>query len=350
MSNNNRKLNEKDTGEFLSRLSDLADSTTDLSGGLRAAAQETNSLQLRRMMNGMADRVESGMSVDEAIKESANGLPAFVSGVVRIGLETGNLRKMMMEFVAEHQRAREIWRHVKFSLAYPLLLIAMSCAVCIFLMLVAAPIIKATIEEFEIELSSQIVYSTSFITWFAESGAAHLGMSIVVMALLLLIATVFGGRRFLFQFFATMPALGKLIQWQAFAEFTRLLQMTIEQNVPLPKALHLVSHGVRNPFVAFLARSMSVRAETGLSLAATVEQTPHIPGIVIAAIRWGEESGDLTAALETLHEMLYSAIRVRSELLSRILPPMILVLVAGLVITIAATMILPLTSLIQNLS
>ena len=151
MSNNNRKLNEKDTGEFLSRLSDLADSTTDLSGGLRAAAQETNSLQLRRMMNGMADRVESGMSVDEAIKESANGLPAFVSGVVRIGLETGNLRKMMMEFVAEHQRAREIWRHVKFSLAYPLLLIAMSCAVCIFLMLVAAPIIKATIEEFEIE-------------------------------------------------------------------------------------------------------------------------------------------------------------------------------------------------------
>lgn len=298
----------------------------------------------------MADRLESGMSVDEAIKESAVGLPTFVSGIVQIGIETGNLRKMMVEFVAEHQRAREIWRHVKFSLAYPILLVIMSCLIGSFLIMVAAPIIEATFNEFELELSSEIAQTTNFITWFADGGAMHLGISLGVLIGMILLARVFGGRRFLFQFFATMPAFGKLIQWQSFAEFSRLLQMTVEQNVPLPKALELVSHGLRNPFVAFLARSMSARAQSGLSLTSTIEQTPHVPGIVVGAIRWGEESGDLAAALETLHEMLYSAIRVRSDLLSRVLPPIILVLVAGLVLTLVATLFLPLTSLIQNLT
>jgi type II secretory pathway component PulF len=149
---------------------------------------------------------------------------------------------------------------------------------------------------------------------------------------------------------AATPFAGQLWRWLGVAEWSSLLSVLIENQVPLPEALRLAADGIRNADLGQLSLRFAVGAEKGESLSAMLQATPQAPASLAPLIRWGEKTNMLAEALETGRQMFEKRVQARSLLLNAVLPPILLVVIGGFVLFVVGSLFSPMLDLIRGLS
>jgi type II secretory pathway component PulF len=170
------------------------------------------------------------------------------------------------------------------------------------------------------------------------------------MLVLLILVRICRGGEFMSRIVASLPAFGKLFMWDGYAEFCRFLRLLLNLNVPLPEALLLVSQGMRSQEMAGVVRELAERTRLGTTLSQAMESTGRVPHSVSTVARWGEQTGQLPEALRLTYEMLDGWIRLRADLLRRVLPPLIYIGVGAFVIGAGYTVLAPAMQMIRGIS
>jgi type II secretory pathway component PulF len=346
-----KQLSKSESNELIEQLALLLRSGMSLSDGLFAAAQEADSDRLSDYLRSVATKLTSGISLDQALCNEGRGFPKYVGGLIKAGIRTGNVGSVLIELVEQQQAYRDVWRRVLTALAYPCLLLVGTIGIAMVVVMGILPACRETLEQLDdwTDLPNLLTGAFETLVWISDRGIYFLiGFTVTALVATLLLAMLCG-RAALSRVFSSLPAFGKLTLWQGFAEFARLLKILISQNVPLPEALALTAVGLRNSNVAAIANSLSIRTDQGQSLAEAMESNRHIPGIVVSMIHWGEQSADLVGALQTVHETLEGAIRLRAELLARVLPPLVFILIGSGLLAVLAGIFLPLANAANNL-
>ena len=97
-----------------------------LAPGLRATAEEMPRGRLRSALESVADALDRGASVDEALAAQGAGLPAHLRGLIAVGTRTGKVSHVLGRFVAFNNVGADLRRQLLISLAYPLLSLAIA--------------------------------------------------------------------------------------------------------------------------------------------------------------------------------------------------------------------------------
>jgi type II secretory pathway component PulF len=75
-----------------------------------------------------------------------------------------------------------------------------------------------------------------------------------------------------------------------------------------------------------------------------------LPVSIVPLIHWGEQHGLLADGLRSAAEMIEGRLNLRSDLLVQIVPPVTLILVGWMAVSMMLALFLPLISLIQGLT
>src|SRR5689334_2374988 len=110
-----------DPVELTTNLAELTRAGVPLSSGFRALAEEFPRGALARRFNALADRIDAGMTLDAALRDSASLLPQAIRDVLIAGAESGNLVAVLDQLAKQEQMNRELRRRLWESLAYPTL-------------------------------------------------------------------------------------------------------------------------------------------------------------------------------------------------------------------------------------
>ena len=175
------------------------------------------------------------------------------------------------------------------------------------------------------------------------------GIALIVVVSMLAIRWL-GGARYWMRVISSIPGIGTLVHWYGFAEFARVLRILLDQDVALPEALEVTSQAMSNANVAHTAIQLSAATASGQSLSASLAQDRQVPQFMVPIVRVGEEQNELSGALQVIGELFEGFMRVRSQLISSVAPPLMLLLIGGAAIALPFCLLLPLVSLITNLS
>ncbi|MDR0340621.1 MAG: type II secretion system F family protein [Puniceicoccales bacterium] len=144
-----------------------------------------------------------------------------------------------------------------------------------------------------------------------------------------------------------IPLLGNLVRRQGLVSFFRTLGVALGHGVIFPEALRLSCRAIGNIALRSYFESISIRAGEGVPLGELLGQSAVVPSSVRGLVAVGERSGTLssmaTYAADILEEELGSVV----ERLSAILQPTVILLLAGTVALIAASMFLPMSQMLQ---
>jgi type II secretory pathway component PulF len=342
-----QKLSREDAVELASRVAELTKAGLPLAPGLRALAAELSGRRLRRVLRQMADRLDAGMDLAAAIDSQGNRLPAFLRGLVLAGVHSGRLAETLEEYVELERSQLELGRRVWLALAYPLFLLA-------FMSLLAAdyarPRVWAQFATIYADFGAEVPTTTWLMMKVAGPVAILFFLVFALLAAVPLMLRMGSRTRLVWPLLRRIPLLGPLLRWSHLAQFSRLMCLLLEQQVPLPDALRLTATGLRDASLARGCVRAADEVQNGGSLGESLAARRQFPASLIPLVQWGERGHALADAFRAAAEMFEGRCRSQSTLLQALLLPIMLLAIftaAGLFI--GATM-LPLISLIQRLS
>ena len=147
-----------------------------------------------------------------------------------------------------------------------------------------------------------------------------------------------------------LPLLGDVIRHLATARFAAHCRLLHEAGIPLLEALKTGAELTGNAVMARQLLAARERVAMGQPLYAALPKKHAFPGFIVPALKSGETTGQLGAALRHIED--YAASRAREQLATALalLEPALLATLTGIVGLIALSFFLPLFSLLGGVN
>ncbi|MEM7315308.1 MAG: type II secretion system F family protein, partial [Planctomycetota bacterium] len=338
-------MNQREDRNVAEHVAQVAASGGALPAGLRAAAAETESYSVARELNRIAQRLESGQSLVDAI-DTRHGVSRFIARAIESGMPSDQFDDVLVELNDFHAQQRDIFRDLWICLTYPLILVAILVAVVVLCFGFIVPEIGHTIVDmWQIEggnvLNAAMWMSTHgfwYVLWTLLGIAG--GCAVIRMAI--------GAAKWRW-IVGSLPLFGSLLNWNSSWEFARRLELLLKRNVSLPDALTIVGDELRDANMADVSQRLSRGCHAGQPMHHQLGETVRVLPTVTTFIQWGEENGTLCEALSLISETMKDRIRARTAMMSCVIPPVTFLTVAALSIAVAGTILGPMVEMIRVL-
>lgn len=167
---------------------------------------------------------------------------------------------------------------------------------------------------------------------------------------LVVFGAVVGIRRFLasdwgrFQFDRwklKIPVLGSIFHDAAVSRACRILGTLLHNGVPLLKSLSISSESTGNRLLEKAMRDSAQNITSGDTLSKPLAASGLIPPQIMAMIRIAEESNTLDDVLVKVSDRIDQKIERKLEVMVRMIEPLMLVLIGGMVMFVIVGVLLP---------
>lgn len=343
-----QRLSTGETVELGGQVAELAKAGLPLGPGLRALTEELAQWRLHRALRAIADQIDQGAPLEEAVRAEAGRFPVRLRGLLLAGARSGRLAEVLDETIAAQRRRMEVRLHIVLSLAYPTVLVAMMVVIYLFLSVMVVPQMAQFFRDFNASLPE----ITKLVLWLCSPAVGAvvfvgtLGFFGLVLFLALVGPSTAWGEGLLY----AVPVLGRLWKYHGLAQFSRLMRLLVQLQVPLPEALRLTADALPGHGLRRACREVAAQIEAGVPLAEALAWSPAFPARLRPLVEWGQRAPALDESFRAAAEMFDGETGVRRTLLDAIALPVIFVVIAGFVALVVIGLMIPLISLISRLS
>lgn len=339
-------LSMAQAADLAGHVADLAKAGLPLAGGLRALADELPRSRVGQAMRAIAAQLEAGRSLEEAMQSRRVGLPAPMRAMIAAGDRSGRLAVVLEQLMELEQARADLRYHLRTMLAYPSFLLVGLVPLFLMFSVVIMPSFKKIYDDFGTRLPSITQFMLSFFSPAMNGEAVTAGFLVVLLFFLCTSGRPVWAQGVLYQ----IPVAGTVWRWSRLGEFSRLMALLFDEQVPLPEALRLTASGLSDDNLAAACRKAADRVEAGATFSESLAGLRAFPRAVLPLVRWGEHAPQPAEAMRALTQMCDDRARSQVDLLETFLSPVLFVLVLGFVGMAVISLFMPMISLIVNLS
>jgi general secretion pathway protein F len=339
------RLNPNDLVIMTRQLSVLVGAATPLEEALNAVALQTEKPGVRKRMLGVRERVLEGWRFGDALGEDKKSFPDLYRAVVAAGEQSGDLSGVLDRLATMLEKNRSMMNKAIASLIYPAALALVAAGVITALMVGVVPKIVEQFQTFDAELP--------FVTRLVIGVSGFLAN----YGLLLLASIALGGvafwqamkapafRKSFDAWSLKIPVLGKLLRGLDGARFARTLATLFAGGAPLLDSLRGASRTVGNAHMREKLEIVIGQVREGASMAASLKRAGVLPPMMTHMVAAGERAGAVPLMLDKAAAQLEEEFDTASTVALRLLEPMIIVGMGGVVMLIVVAIMLPILRL-----
>jgi len=307
---------------------------------------------LRKILIGIIQNVESGSTFGDALAKYPNTFNDIYVNMVRAGEAAGILDDILQRLALQQEKSMSMRKKIKASMAYPVVLLSITVLAFFGLMLFIIPQIGKILTDLggaEAELPAltlAMLAISAFIIQYWYVIFAVIGITIFVF--LRYIKTKKGKYQFHYLLLRT-PLIKKIIMKIAVAHFARTFSALIEAGVAVLEALSVTSRAVGNAVYEEALVQAEVEVKNGKTLSSVMEANKLFPPIISQMLLVGEETGQTDKVLVKVADFYEEEVDSAIGSISSIIEPAMIVIMGSMVGLIAASVMLPIASLSQNI-
>lgn len=360
-------IGEGSAAEVARQIGALARAGLPLASGLRALAAEIRVGPARRLWHRLrpggrdparlcdllhlvADDIEAGVPLDEALASQGDRFPAHLRGLILAGSRSGRLAEMLGEFLTHYRAGDEIRRRVWLGLFYPAALLSACLGTFALLASMLSNDMVEIIEDFGVDMPLLTLA-------FVDVARAFAGLGIwVVAGPLLLVLVLLGLEMMLFRpaerrrQLLAVPLIGPLWRWTAMAEFCHALSALTAAELPLAEALTLAGRAARDASLESTCEAVAADLGDGLPLSEALARHGAFPEGLARFLRWAEGQRSLPESLELAAEVFEARAKAQGEFVATFLGLLAAVIVIWWLVLIFGALVWPMVDLIARLA
>lgn len=306
----------------------------------RLLAAEARTPALGEKLTTIGNDLQSGSSISAALARHPDVFSAFYVNMVRAGEESGKLDETFA-FLAEYlDRNFELTQKARNALVYPAFIMLTFVVVMVLMMTLVIPQLAGMLEEVgqDLPLYTKIVIGMSeFMTRYIF---LVLGLLVVGGFFLYRFSRTARGREMLSRARLEMPAIGNIYRKIYLSRIADNLSTMLRSGIQVLRGLEITGLVVGDAVFEKVLADSAVDVKGGMPLSEALRKHQEIPGIVVAMVKIGEETGNMGKILETMARFYRREVNNAVDtLVSLIEPLMIVVLALGVAILLASVLL-----------
>ncbi|MEH7304942.1 type II secretion system F family protein [Neobacillus drentensis] len=311
-------------------------------------AVQTESKALKKALLDVEQELREGNPLSDAVSKHKKIFTPMYINMVRAGEVSGNLDETL-ERLADHFEKQHYTRQkIVSALAYPVVVGIIAIVVVIFLLVAVVP----TFITMFADLGGQLPAITRFVLASSDFMQSFWWLvALIIFSFAFAIITLkknIKTKYYVDYFLLRMPIFGNMLQKAALARMMRTLSSLFSSSVPILQAMSIVERVVENEVIAKVIRESRDSLEKGRSMTEPMKSHWAFPPLVTQMIVIGEETGALDAMLSKIAEFYEKEVETVTDRLKALIEPIMIVLLAGLVGTIVAAIMVPMFTMFDQ--
>lgn len=313
---------------------------------LAQLAEDAPAGTLRTMLERIHGEITQGIPIHTACRFFSRQFPPHLAAVIAAGEASARLPESLKSLAANLSSAAELKRTARRALLYPGIVLTATTGLIIFLLGGVVPQFATIFESLNLPLPGLTV------ALIRTSEAVRHGWPIMVAVLVAIgIGLWLAARTPRLRYvrdaaLLRVPVIGETIRCIATARFAAHCRLLHEAGIPMLEALatgaELANHAVLSRQLLTARESVA----TGKPLYASLPRGHSFPGFIVPALKAGETTGQLGAALHHIEDYAGGRARERLATALALLEPLLLATLTAIVGGIALSFFLPIFSLL----
>ncbi len=303
--------------------------------------------RLRAILEVVREDVKAGAALSAAMAKHPTVFGALYSASLHAGEQSGNFVDALGRFVEYQKRILALRQRLRAALTYPVILIAASLAVILFLLTFVVPTFSRIYGDMDAELPAATRMLLTITGYIQHALPLVLLATVGAGVALWRWRRTPQGRRLTDRWIIGLPWFGALVSGYLFSRFARTLAMMQAGGIPMIPSLETTLGTVGNYYLADRLRSAIPRVAAGTRLADSLGRTGVVPSLLVELVTVGENSGSLGEMLGHLADLYDSEMDTRLTALAAAIEPAIMMGMGLIVAAIVIVMYLPIFHLSQ---
>ena len=311
----------------------------------RLLATEVPNRQLSDVLTAVADDLQGGSPISVALARHPKIFSSFYVNMVRAGEESGKLSETFVSLAEHLDRNYEIGNRAQNALVYPAFVVVVFFGVMALMLTLVIPKISAVLVDSGADLP---IYTTIIIGFsqFLVSYGIFLLIALVIGGLYLWrVSKTAQGKLTFDGFKLSIPYLGDLYEKLYLARIADTLAAMLLAGVTVVEAIDIAASIVGNSVYESVLASVGADVKGGASISEALGRHPEIPGIMVAMVKGGEETGELGNILNTLAKFYDREVSTAIDTLVGLIEPLMIVLLGLGVGVLLAAILMPIYNL-----
>jgi len=344
-----RTMSRAEIASFMRELSIAVSAGLPLIQSLRTIARQGRTDAQTKMLEAIIEDVEHGSSLSEAFRRIGKPFTELIINLVSAGEAAGRLDEILDQTAALLDRDLKLRRSVVSALVYPAIVASLIVIAVIIVVTVIVPRILKSVEGQLVVLP----FPTRVVQGVAVFFADYWWLAILALAGSLYAAARLystpGPRLSFDRALLGIPVLGKALRDVAVARFTRTFGTLAAAGLPVLTALRLTKGTLGNKSLELSIESIAQDVSEGATIAEPMDASGDFPPLLIQIVSLGERTGKLDEMLLHAADAFDRKVEQSITVVTTVLPPLLIMLLAGVVGFVVLAVMLPLIELQESI-
>ena len=336
---------------FNQQLASITKAGIPLDQGLRELASDVSGGHMKRLITEIAEDLERGMSIEEAVEKRQRKFPRLYSEILKAGVKTGRLSEMLTSLNRHLEMKQRTQRMIIESLCYPVVIMVLGLAVAFgifnFIIPTFAEILSGMGSGARLPFLTQLMIDIA-------NNIVPIGIGVAAIISILLVTYVLmssndAGRRAKESVILGMPVLGRLYHNSILARMADSMALLVAAGCGMGECLRLAAGSSGSSKMKKESDLLAGQIEQGQALMEAGAFSRMIPRLFLYSAQMGSQRNELQDNLRSLSEMYTEQARCHQARVYNLLMPLILIFVGLLIGLVITAMFLPAISIITVL-
>jgi general secretion pathway protein F/type IV pilus assembly protein PilC len=287
--------------------------------------------------------VQEGATLGDAMARHPRAFGELATSIVRAGGEGGFLEEALDRLAKFTEQQDELKSRVVGALAYPTILLVIGTAVVNVLIIFFVPKFESLFQR--LRDRGELPAVTDWLLWTSHTLQSY---GIFIVLALVFIGFIIHkrlqteeGRVLLDKIRLKIPVASSIYLSMAVSRFCRVLGTLLVNGVPIVRSLEISADSAGNRVLSNAVRDAAENISAGQSLAMPLKESGQFPADVVEMIAVGEQANSLETVLPHIADSLERDTWRRLDLFVRLLEPLMLLLLAGVVLVVVIALLVP---------
>ncbi len=314
----------------------------------RLLAAEARTPQLGEILSQVGNDIQSGATISAALSKHPHVFSSFYVNMVRAGEESGKLDETF-QFLADYMdRNYEITQKARNALIYPAFILTTFAVVMTLMMTLVIPKLALMLSDVgqQVPIYTRIVIGAS----------TFLRQYILLILVLLGVGGVFlvryaqtkNGRDLVSRARLEIPVIGGIYQKIYLSRLSDNLSTMLRSGIQILRGLEITANVVEDATYERILGAAAADVKAGLPVSEAFRKHKEIPGIVVAMIKIGEETGNMGEILETMARFYRREVDNAVDTMVDLIEPLMIVVLAVGVAGLLAAILVPIYNLASS--
>jgi general secretion pathway protein F len=333
------------------QLATLIGANLPLVKSLNAITEQTEHPRLQTVLTEVREAVNEGSSLADSLAKYPRIFSELYVNMIRAGEQAGALEIVLQRLADFTEKQSDLRNKVLFAMLYPVVIVVLMFAVIIVMFTFVIPKITLIFQQTKQTLPP-LTQAMIALSDFMRGWGGLVTVVFIIAALVGLrqyLRTPAGHDRY-DRTALKLPVVGRIVRNLAVSRFCKTMSTLLMSGIPILKAMDIVEKVVGNTVLASAIAGARENITEGASIADPLRQSQVFPPFVIQMIAAGEQVGELEFMLQKASDTFDREVENSINGLTALIEPVMVLLLAGVVVIVILSFLMPILNLTQGIA